>query len=117
MKIRTGFVSNSSSSSFVIFGKYFNEDEFNKMYNLTDEDVDDISDNGLEDANCFNEKIKEHLKGLTFRRLDDGDIIIGKSIGGDRKSIIKDMDTAIAALGDDCSLYTGINCDGDIILD
>lgn len=44
MKIRTGFVSNSSSSSFCIFGKGYNKDELTKMImpKLNDEQKENL---------------------------------------------------------------------------
>ena len=40
MKVREGFVSNSSSSSFVMVAVKMTSDEVNKMYSITDEDDD-----------------------------------------------------------------------------
>ena len=46
MKIRTGFVSNSSTSSFTIFGVYLEEDEIKKHFGL-----ESNKDGGEVDAN------------------------------------------------------------------
>lgn len=40
MKIRNGFVSNSSSSSFCIFGATFKPEELQKAFNVSDDDAD-----------------------------------------------------------------------------
>ncbi len=44
MKIRMGFVSNSSSSSFCVVGKIY-EDEKNELYNKFDEMIYDLNEN------------------------------------------------------------------------
>jgi hypothetical protein len=42
MKIRNGFVSNSSSSSFVLYGFKSNIKEIQKFFNKTDEEMEDF---------------------------------------------------------------------------
>ena len=116
MKIRTGFVSNSSSSSFIIFGKYFQSEEFQKKFNLTDEDMEDIGEMCIEDAGCFDEKIKDNLNGLEVMYCD-GNYLIGDGLGSSRETIIKSMDNVIKILGVGCQLFSGIDCDGEISFD
>jgi len=48
MKIRDGFVSNSSSSSFVIYGAWVDADEVKKF--LSKEQLADVEKNGLEEV-------------------------------------------------------------------
>lgn len=62
MKIRNGYVSNSSSSSFVIYGAYFDKDDLKK----TDffKDVEDIEDMGrYEMEEYITEKTGLHTEG------------------------------------------------------
>ena len=42
MKIRSGFVSNSSSSSFMIYGVYLEDSDIIKLLNLSEDESDDM---------------------------------------------------------------------------
>lgn len=74
MKIRTGFVSNSSSSSFCILGYVFSEDELCKMFN--------IEDDGEQIYNFLEEKLDRQSLIKYSRGLDDfyEHLVIGSNI-------------------------------------
>jgi len=115
MKIRMGFVSNSSSSSFVVFGKQFTAEEFMSKYNLTEEDMDDISENGIEDSKVWS-KVKDAFK-YVWPHIYYDTYIVGSSISGNYTSIANTIEQVKTALGDECRLFTGVDHDGELCLD
>ena len=115
MKQRNGFVSNSSSSSFVVFGKQFSQEEFMNKYGLTDEEMDSINENGVEDSSAW-KRIKKEFT-LVWPHYYDGDWIVGGSISGDHTNIVDTMLEVESVLGEGCELFTGVDYDGELSLD
>jgi len=75
MKVRTGFVSNSSSSSFVLIGAKLTKSEIKKRFG--DDENDDPMGN-IEDAGLFWES-EENIVGLIIARGEDDGIMLDES--------------------------------------
>jgi len=80
MKIRNGFVSNSSSSSFVIRGVRIKDEELQKLWNVTGNSyLGECAERKLdveEDRDYFNDKKAEYMiVGISQNELEDGCVI------------------------------------------
>jgi len=83
MKVRTGFVSNSSSSSFIIRGMKLTSDEIIKALNIHQE-IDGLNDGDIYEF--LYDKLDDldfsvEVDGNYFGDKDYGTLIVGKSIG------------------------------------
>ena len=75
MKIRNGFVSNSSSSSFVIYGRTYNEETLNKRFGFNpDEELEDEDGESYIDDEQLYEVISD--SGFDYHQ-EDGEYYIG----------------------------------------
>ena len=85
MKIRSGFVSNSSSSSFIMRAAKFEKDELIKALNLTEEEIENEGE-GYDFLELVSDKVAEFNlsvqgTGNYFGNMDYDTLIIGKSMG------------------------------------
>ena len=112
MKIRNGFVSNSSSSSFVIFGKILDDADLKQIFKFTSDEMKRVQENGLYDFE------NTHLKDVDFVALSgDRQFIIGKNLKGNATFLIEMIFDAEKILGNGCIVYRGVNQDGECFLD
>ena len=111
MKIRNGFVSNSSSSSFVIFGKILEDEDIERIFKFTPDEMKRVKEYGLYEFENTN------LKDVDYVMLSgDREYIIGKNLKGNGQSLIEMIFDAEKILGSGCILYRGIDQDGEKFL-
>lgn len=126
MKMRTDFVSNSSSSSFVLWGASFDLDELQQ--NLKESNAVSHEDEDVY-SSYFDQWLDEQ------KVFDYGEYVIGdnEAVFGLKPTEMKDDETLLqfktrifaklAEAGlpvvslDDIQLYQGVNADGDIMFD
>lgn len=84
MKIRNGFVSNSSSSSFIIRGMKISTDEAIEKLGISQEEIDNCEEDDYEISQLISKKLKGfqiEYDGNCFYEMDYTTLIVGESLG------------------------------------
>lgn len=126
MKIRTDYVSNSSSSSFVLWGAMFDLEELQQK-------LKDINAISSKDEDCYKDYFYQWLNEQKIFDYDDHVIGDYEAVFGLKPTKMKDNETLLqfksrifaklteaglpVASLDDIKLQQGINADGEIMFD
>jgi len=84
MKIRNGFVSNSSSSSFIIRGTKLSTDKIIETLNVSQEEIDNCNKDEYEIYELLSEKLNDfsiEVDGNYFGERDYNTLIVGEDLG------------------------------------
>ena len=84
MKVRNGFVSNSSSSSFVLRGTKLTTEEIIKVLNIPQDEIDEFEEDEYELYEFLGEKLigfSVEVDGNYFGGKDYSTLVVGESIG------------------------------------
>jgi hypothetical protein len=85
MKVRAGFVSNSSSSSFIIRGMKLSTDTIIKVLEIPQDEIDEFDDNEYDLFDFLSSKLEDdfsiEVDGNYFGGRDFSTLIVGESIG------------------------------------
>lgn len=104
MKIRSGFVSNSSSSSFILRGIKIKKEELIQKLKISKDELDLCEDNSYEILELISSKLNSNLDikptGNYFGNLDFDNLIIGDNMGHLEDGEVTEIDE----LADDTTL-------------